>query len=457
MNERDDVSENKQSKASVNPSKGRQSRGGSIIIEGELTAGAGEEPPLLREKVSEKVAGKADAKASRSAAANNPSAGRSVWPWLLGSMLLLALLVLAGYSEWRQQQTLQQLQDLQAQIQSTSQQAAQQQSSWQSLDGLQQQQKRQWAQVGEQLQQQQRQLSDQGRRLQSLATTNRDDWLLAEAEYLLRLANQRQLMERGGRGAQALLQTADNILRDLDRVDLFAVRRALAADQLALAVAGQVDREKIFSQLSVVNDAIRSMPLLQLGERVDIAPQTIEIEAPEPVLDAALEPWQQRVLQSFQQFLHKLRSYIRIREHNQPLQPLLSPAQERLFRQNISLLIEQAQLALLREEQQIYQQSLARAAEALSQFVSLNEVALTLVAQLETLAAINVVQSLPDISGSLEQLKAYSERLHRVDAIVVPETPLKPDAAVTSAAQIESEPAQEPEMTPPVVAEELAP
>ncbi len=453
MNERDDVSENKHSKTSVNPSKGRQSRGGSITIEGELTAGAGEEPPLLREKVSEKVTGKASS--TTASAANNPSASRSVWPWLLSLVLLLVLLVLAGYSEWRQQQAQMQLQDLRVKIQNTAQQAVQQQSSWQSLGSLQQQQKRLWTQVGEQLQQQQRQLSDQGRQLQSLATTNRDDWLLAEAEYLLRLANQRQLMERGGRGAQALLQTADNILRDLDRVDLFAVRRALAADQLALAVAGQVDREKIFSQLSVVNDAIRSMPLLQLGERVDIAPQAIEIEAPEPVLDTAPESWQQRVLQSFQQFLYKLRGYIRIREHSQPLRPLLSPVQERLFRQNISLLIEQAQLALLREEQQIYQQSLERSADALRQFVSLNEVALTLAAQLETLAAINVVQSLPDISGSLEQLQAYNERLHRVEAIVVPEAPQE---SVTTAQPVgQNDIAPESEVISPAATEESVP
>ena len=37
-------------------------------------------------------------------------------------------------------------------------------------------------------------LDSHNKRLLSLSSTSREDWLLAEAEYLLRLANQRLLM-----------------------------------------------------------------------------------------------------------------------------------------------------------------------------------------------------------------------------------------------------------------------
>src|SRR5690606_37845313 len=74
------------------------------------------------------------------------------------------------------------------------------------------------------------QLSHQAQRLRALSETTREDWLLAEAEYLLRLASQRILTERQTSNAITLMETADGILRDLDDSDLFAVRKALAAD-----------------------------------------------------------------------------------------------------------------------------------------------------------------------------------------------------------------------------------
>ena len=48
----------------------------------------------------------------------------------------------------------------------------------------------------------------------ALVGTTSQDWLMAEVEYLLRLANQRVLMERDPQGAIALLRAADDIVRD---------------------------------------------------------------------------------------------------------------------------------------------------------------------------------------------------------------------------------------------------
>ncbi len=66
---------------------------------------------------------------------------------------------------------------------------------------------------------QQRQLSDllaRSQQLESavdqLATVDRRDWLIAEAEYLLRLANQRLQLGRDARAAAQLLASADQVL-----------------------------------------------------------------------------------------------------------------------------------------------------------------------------------------------------------------------------------------------------
>ena len=67
-------------------------------------------------------------------------------------------------------------------------------------------------------------------RVLALSSVNRDDWKIAEAEYLLRLANQRVLLERNSGNAVALAQNVDEILRDLNDPDLFPVRKALARE-----------------------------------------------------------------------------------------------------------------------------------------------------------------------------------------------------------------------------------
>ena len=49
----------------------------------------------------------------------------------------------------------------------------------------------------------------------------REDWLLAESEYLLRLASQRLLMDRDVPSAIALIQSADDTLADARGLKIF--------------------------------------------------------------------------------------------------------------------------------------------------------------------------------------------------------------------------------------------
>ena len=105
-------------------------------------------------------------------------------------------------------------------------------------------------------------LNSQSNRLRELSTTTRNDWLLAEAEYLMRLANQRLVTERSTKNPVALLNTADEILRDLDEVDLFPVRKSLAEDITVLQMVVDVDREGLFLRLGALSDQLVKLPLL---------------------------------------------------------------------------------------------------------------------------------------------------------------------------------------------------
>ena len=60
------------------------------------------------------------------------------------------------------------------------------------------------------------QLAQQHKELARFSANDRESWLLAETGHLLRLANQRLVMAGDPIAAQALLNDADSVLRDLN-------------------------------------------------------------------------------------------------------------------------------------------------------------------------------------------------------------------------------------------------
>ena len=60
-------------------------------------------------------------------------------------------------------------------------------------------------------------MAEQRLEMARYSANDRDAWLLAEAQYLLRLANQRLIMAGDAVAAEALLGSADNILLAVGR------------------------------------------------------------------------------------------------------------------------------------------------------------------------------------------------------------------------------------------------
>lgn len=235
----------------------------------------------------------------------------------------------------------------------------------------------------------------QGRRLAELGSTTRSDWLLAEAVYLTRLANQSLQTERSTANSLALLSNVDLILQELDDPDLTPARSALAKDITALRLAGEVDVEGIYLELSSLIYSIDQLSILSLPAQ----PQAGEKSSAQNA-EASLSP--QSVLAGFSQ---KVAQLIRVRQRSQPIEPMPQPEEATLVRHNIRLMLEQAQSALLREQQVIYSQSISKAQSWLAQYFQLNPSAQVLSGRLSELAKAQVVQQLPEINTSLEAIE----------------------------------------------------
>lgn len=227
------------------------------------------------------------------------------------------------------------------------------------------------------------------------SASDRNSWLLAEAGHLLRLASQRLVMARDPVASLALLQGADDVLLEIDDPTLHEVRAAIAADMAALRAVPKVDVEGLYLRLSALIEQAGQLVIFEMPRQPDRA-------QPAPA-----DGWRGHLRQGYAAALARLSDYVVIRRRDAPVQALMDPQWERLVRQNLRMLLEQAQVALLSGNQTLYAASLERAQHWVSQFQQSDEAAATaLASELARLAGQTVVQALPDVSRSLQAMAA---------------------------------------------------
>jgi uroporphyrin-3 C-methyltransferase len=248
-------------------------------------------------------------------------------------------------------------------------------------------------QLGSQLNNIELRVNAQGKRLIELGSTTRSDWLLAEAEYLARLARQRLQTERSVKSPLALLQSVDAILTQIDDPNLLQARGAVAADITSLRLTPNIDREGIYLELQALASSVDKLLLVELAEPQKSVKQPVEkpVQQKQTVLD---------------EFLTDLSSLVRVRQRQNPIEPILLPYEERIVRRNMQMIFEQAQLSLLREEQKIYRATLEKAQHYLQRFFQSNPASQAVNQRIAVLLDTSITQQIPNVHNSLEAIQA---------------------------------------------------
>ncbi len=328
----------------------------------------------------------------------------ALWPVWLACLILLAGLIALGLWSWQQWQTQQQLRqslqhvtEMNSQLDQRLDQGRDSRTErLQSLETtLREQQQR--------LNEQQRQIDHTAGELLDAGNRTRTDWLLAEAEYLMRIANQRLQIEKDIRGALAALESADEVLRETDDVGVYPVREQLAREIMALRSVTDIDRTGLYLKLEAARDTVTRLTDRALIEQApDFTgsgddPQSDTVSTGEE--SSALSRAWKRVKSS-------LGNVVSIRRLDEPVKPLLSPDQSAWARLNLQLMIEQAELAVLRGHDNLYQQALDKALTSLDTWYdSSNNRIIALRDTLTELKGRDINPELPDISRSLTLLK----------------------------------------------------
>ena len=220
-------------------------------------------------------------------------------------------------------------------------------------------------------------------------------WRVAEAEYLMRIANHRLLMERDADAAENLLAMADHILVEVDALAYHDVRALLAREMALLRAFEGVDAQGVFLRLEALKGLLDQLPLrlpAYSAPRQGNAAAPPETNTPPTLLEALAA---------------RLGGLVRFRRHDgEPARALLPPRQAEYLQMHLRLALDRAQLAALRHDQAIYRASLAAAQDWLRRFVDPTRPATEqLVRELGALHDIAFDTQRPDISQSLARLR----------------------------------------------------
>ena len=245
------------------------------------------------------------------------------------------------------------------------------------------------------------------REINAEGSTTTHDWLIAEVEYLIRMASQRVLMDKDPTGAIALLGAADDILLQTESLTSHELRSTIAQDIANLQAVNQLDIEGIYLRLAA---QIRLVDVLK-RPTYEFKPPT-EQQGTEVAEDAGLLGLATRFARKFTSVLLK---YVDFRRDTEQIVPILPPGEEYYLRQNLVLYLQQAQMGLLRGKADVFSTSINDALAWLDRFFDSDHTVTT--AMRRTLAEIQVVdveRNLPDVSASLQEVRKLSRSSTRV-------------------------------------------
>lgn len=236
-------------------------------------------------------------------------------------------------------------------------------------------------------------------RLETVLGASRKDWRLAEAEHLLRLASLRLSALQDISSAQALVQGADEILREQNDPGSFAAREQVAKTLIALRSTEQPDRTGLFLRLGALRDQVASLTELA-PEYKDRGDSLLGLTADGDGASRWAQWWDQ------------ISRYIRIDFNaDKNVRPLLAGQSLSQVRLALSLALEQAQWAALNGQAAVYSQVLDEARDILNgNFNPDNAQSKVMLEQVAELSVQPVTVVTPDMTGTLSAVQGYLER-----------------------------------------------
>ncbi|MDD5411391.1 MAG: uroporphyrinogen-III C-methyltransferase [Methylobacter sp.] len=227
----------------------------------------------------------------------------------------------------------------------------------------------------------------------------RGDWLIADAEYLLSIANQRLYLMGDVNTTREALEAADQRLRESGDAGAFKIREQIAKEISAIRGIAVADVVGIYSSVQTLQDNVDKLTLflpysgktLTPAEEVHKQPaEKDKDQTGNKLLDSAME---------------QLEGMVTIRHTEHPIKEILTPEEAQFIREQLRVKLEMVKIALVQQNEALYLASLADAKKWAEQNFAKNTGTANFLAELDKFSTIKIRSQFPDISLSLKMLR----------------------------------------------------
>ena len=226
------------------------------------------------------------------------------------------------------------------------------------------------------------------------------DWLFSEADFLLNNALRKLMLDNDVDTAVSLLKLADETLAKVNNSQSAAIRSAINQDLKQLLSVAGVDQNAVMQKLSQLANTVDELPVLDVNFGDDQNATK---------LSDSLSDWAENAEKSATSFLNH---FIRISpKHGADRKELLAPNQDIYLRENIRLRLQLAIMAVPRQQNELYKQSLEAVASWIRSYFDTNaEVTQSFLKSVDELSEVSIYVDVPSQLQSLSMLDKYLNR-----------------------------------------------
>ena len=226
------------------------------------------------------------------------------------------------------------------------------------------------------------------------------DWLFSESDFLLNNALRKLVLDNDVDTAVSLLKLADETLAKVNNSQSAAIRSAINQDLKQLLSVAGVDQNSVMQKLSQLANTVDELPVLDVNFGDDQNATK---------LSDSLSDWAENAEKSATSFLNH---FIRISpKHGADRKELLAPNQDIYLRENISLRLQLAIMAVPRQQNELYKQSLEAVASWIRSYFDTNaEVTQSFLKSVDELSEVSIYVDVPSQLQSLSMLDKYLNR-----------------------------------------------
>ena len=249
----------------------------------------------------------------------------------------------------------------------------------------------------------------------------RGDWLIADAEYLLSIANQRLHLMGDVNTTRMALEAADQRLRESGDTAAFKVREQIAKEITGLQSVTTPDIVGMYSSVQQLKEKVNKLAVIlpyagkPLTQSTQIHDHELDQDNTHGLLGSAL---------------NLLEGYVTVRHSDQPVTEILTEEEVIFIRQQLNVKLEMIKISLVQQNDALYKTNIADTKQWLNENFTKNKSAKDFHAELDRLDAIQLQSQFPDISKSLKMLKDITKlRIESDKARMKPQkksTQLKP-------------------------------